>query len=282
MRERFIQVRGLKICLCEWGESGKPVVVCLHGYLDQGAAWAKVAEHIAAQGYHFIAPDARGHGKSDHAPAGSDYHFPDYLSDLDGVLDQLNLDEVILFGHSMGGTIASLYAGVRPERIRVLGIVEGLGPPAEKLTDLPDKIRLHLDQIRSLKPHRVFEDIDAGAKRLQKMTPGLDAEFARFLAERSTEPTDNGIQWRWDPLHRTRMPSVFSTESYSEALRRITAPVTLIYGDRSWYQFPDLTERESCLKNQTRHTVPGSHSLHIDSPEAVAEIFLDAIRSAAR
>jgi pimeloyl-ACP methyl ester carboxylesterase len=57
--------------------------------------------------------------------------------------------------------------------------------------------------------------------------------------------------------------------------------VTLIYGDRSWYQFPDLPEREAALKHSERHTVPGSHSLHIDSPDAVADIFLKALKTAA-
>ena len=138
VRERFVSIRGLNLCLCEWGGVGRPIVVCLHGYLDQGAAWARVAQRFAQHGYHFIAPDARGHGRSDHAPAGSDYHFPDYLSDLDGLLDELNVSKVLLVGHSMGGTVASLYAGVRPERIEALGVVEGLGPPTEDLSTLVD------------------------------------------------------------------------------------------------------------------------------------------------
>ena len=279
MRERFVSIRGLNVCLCEWGQVGDPIVICLHGYLDQGAAWARVGERFAEQGFHFIAPDARGHGCSDHAPEGSDYHFPDYLSDLDGLLDELDLSEIFLIGHSMGGTVASLYAGVRPERITALGVVEGLGPPEEDLSSLADKIRLHLDQIRSLKPHRVMKDTAAAAERLRRLSPGLSTEFSESLSARSTVEVDGGVVWRWDPLHRTRIPSVFSKESYIAALRRITAPVALVYGDAGWYKFPDLPEREAALKDFKRHTLPGGHNLHIDAPEAMADIFIDAFRS---
>ena len=279
MRERFVSVRGLNICLCEWGEQGDPIVLCMHGYLDQGAAWARVGERFAEEGYHFIAPDARGHGRTDHAPAGSDYHFPDYLSDLEGLLDALEVSKVLLIGHSMGGTVASLYAGVRPERIAALGVVEGLGPPEEDLATLADKIRLHLDQIRNLKPHRVMADASAAAERLRRLSPGLSDEFSQSLALRSTVEVEGGVVWRWDPLHRTRIPSVFSKDSYIAAIRRITAPVTLIYGEQSWYQFPDLSERESALKHFVSHTLPGGHNLHIDSPKEVADLFIEAFRS---
>jgi len=252
------------------------LVLCLHGFLDQGAAWAKVAEKISGQGYHFVAPDARGHGRSGHAPPGSDYHFPDYLSDLDGLIAQLEPTSLRLIGHSMGGTIATLYAGLRPEIVDVLAIAEGLGPPAEKPTDLPDKIQLHLDQLLNLKPHRVMESVEAAAERLRRMTPSLDEDFAVFLANRSTEAVEGGVKWTWDKLHRTRMPTVFLVEGYVETLRRITAPTTLVYGSESWYRFPDLPDREAAVAQLSRHEIQAGHSLHIDAPEALAEIFIDA------
>jgi len=279
MRERFIQVRGLPICLCEWGDEGAPIILCLHGFLDQGAAWAMVGERLAEEGYHFIAPDARGHGRSGHAPAGSDYHFPDYLSDLDGIIQFLKPDKLRLVGHSMGGTVATLYAGVRPEIVDVLCVAEGLGPPAEEAVSLPNKLRLHLDQLQNLKAHRCMEDIPAAIARIQRMTPKMPTDFARFLAERSTKPQDDGLIWTWDPLHRTRMPTVFSLEGYLATLRRIQAPTTVVYGSESWYCFPDLPEREAAIPNFTRMEITASHSLHIDAPEALSDCFLQAIRA---
>lgn len=278
MRERFVQLRGLPICLCEWGEPGAPLVLCLHGFLDQGAAWTLVAERVAEKGYHFVAPDARGHGRSSHTPPGSDYHFPDYLSDLDAIVAELEPERLHLLGHSMGGTVASLYAGLRPEAVDVLVLVEGLGPPAEKSTDLPNKIRLHLDQLRNLKPHRVMEDVTAASDRLRRMTPSLSPDFALLLAERSTVKVPGGVSWRWDKLHRTRIPAVFSVEGYLATLQQITAPTTIIYGKESWYRFPDLPQRESAITTRTRHEIPGSHSLHIDAPEDLAALLVNAFK----
>lgn len=282
MRERIVQLRSLPVCLCEWGEPGAPLVLCLHGFLDQGAAWALVAERVAEQGYHFIAPDARGHGRSGHTPLGSDYHFPDYLSDLDALLELLAPDRLHLVGHSMGGTVASLYAGLRPEVVSVLALVEGLGPPAESGADLPGKLRLHLDQLRKLKAHRVMENATAAAERLRRMTPTLSPDFAQLLAERSTVPVPGGVSWRWDRLHRTRMPAIFSAEGYQATLAQITAPTTAIFGDQSWYRFPDLDERAESIPTLTRHTLSGGHSLHIDAPDALAECLVNAFQDAAQ
>jgi pimeloyl-ACP methyl ester carboxylesterase len=276
MRERFVQLRSLEFCLCEWGEPGAPLVLCLHGFLDQGAAWSLVAER-----YHFIAPDARGHGRSSHAPPGSDYHFPDYLSDLDALVEHLAPGRLHLVGHSMGGTVASLYAGLRPDKVDRLALVEGFGPPAEKAEDLPTKLRLHLDQLRNLKPHRVMKNPAAAAERLRRMTPALSEAFALFLAERSTEPVSGGVRWRWDRLHRTRMPAVFSAPGYQATLAQINAPTTAIFGDQSWYRFPDLDDRVASIATLSRHTIPGNHSLHIDSPKALADCLVNAFRAAA-
>jgi pimeloyl-ACP methyl ester carboxylesterase len=281
MRERIVQLRSLPVCLCEWGEPGAPLVLCLHGFLDQGAAWTLVAERVASQGYHFIAPDARGHGRSGHTPPGSDYHFPDYLSDLDALLELLAPERLHLVGHSMGGTIASLYAGLRPEAVHTLALIEGLGPPSEDPTDLPAKIRLHLDQLRKLKAHRVMEHVTAAAQRLRRMTPTLSTDFAQLLAERSTVPVPDGVIWRWDRLHRTRMPAVFSAEGYKATLAQITATTTAIFGDQSWYHFPDLDDRTACISSLNRHTLSGGHSLHIDAPEALADCLVKSFQDAA-
>ena len=65
-------------------------------------------------GHHCIAIDHRGHGCSGHIPLYEDYHFPDYISDLQALLSILSLEQFVLIGHSMGGTIASLYGAFLP------------------------------------------------------------------------------------------------------------------------------------------------------------------------
>jgi pimeloyl-ACP methyl ester carboxylesterase len=76
------------------------------------------------------------------------------------------------------------------------------------------------------------------------------------------------------------MPGVFLTEGYIEALKQITAPTSLVYGSDSWYQFPDLPDREAAISNRRRHEIPGSHSLHIDSPDSLADLLLRDLKEA--
>ena len=74
MRERWVCLRDFTFCLCEWGRPTDPLVLILHGWLDQGAAWNRVAQQLAADGFYVVAPDQRGHGQSDHTPPGTGYH----------------------------------------------------------------------------------------------------------------------------------------------------------------------------------------------------------------
>src|SRR5207302_1253053 len=85
MRERMVEVRGLPLCLCEWGPDDGPTVLCVHGILEQGAAWQPVAAALAARGYHVVAPDLRGHGRSGHISDNASYQIFDFVADLDAV-----------------------------------------------------------------------------------------------------------------------------------------------------------------------------------------------------
>jgi pimeloyl-ACP methyl ester carboxylesterase len=99
--------------------------------------------------WHVIAPDWRGFGLTERAPAQS-YWFPDYLADLDAILDHYAGEEPInLLGHSMGGNVVSLYAGVRPQRIKRLVNLEGIGLPTAKPEQAPGRFTQWLDEMKN-------------------------------------------------------------------------------------------------------------------------------------
>jgi len=275
MIERYVQGGGLRICLSEWGDPNNPTVILLHGYLDQGAAWADVAEALVARGLHVIAPDHRGHGRSEHVPTGGYYHFPDYLRDLDAWT--ADLTPFALVGHSMGGTVACMFAGVRPERVRSLILVEGTGPHSVNDDDAPRQLLTHLKHVARVRPHGPMPDVEAAADRLRRFNTALRPALARALAERATEPhPDGGLRWRWDPLHRTRAATPFNLARFLCFLARVQAPTTTIVGTKSPFN-PDLHDaRLAALPMVTEHTLDCGHNPHFDQPDALAALIASA------
>src|SRR4051794_30678679 len=137
-RSEFVRIRHLDYHVLLWGEPapGKVPLVMVHGWMDVAASWQFVVDAFAKD--HFIvAPDWRGFGLTE-APPCDNYWFPDYLADLDLLLDHYAADAAVnLVGHSMGGNIAMLYAGARPQRIRRLVNLEGFGMAASQPAQAP-------------------------------------------------------------------------------------------------------------------------------------------------
>lgn len=261
--------RRLTLSVAHWnrGGAGTPLVI-LHGFLEQGAAWASVASRLPCPVY---APDQRGHGRSEHVGTGGFYHFWDYVSDLDGLLEQLSPTQPVdLLGHSMGGTVASLYAGTRPERVRRLVLVEGLGPPDTE-ADTVQRARQFLHHLRHPRSHgKPFPTPADAAARMRKHNPSLAESDAVRLAQRMLTRDGQGWQWGWDPLHRSRSPQPFSERQFVKFLAEITAPTLVVYGADS--PFPGI-ERARHLADATVERVPqAGHLLHHDQPAALAEL----------
>ena len=105
---------------CHDQGGGAPVVL-LHGSGPGVTAWAnwRLVLPPLAERFRVIAPDARGHGRSAHVGAGGYYHFPDYVSDLDGLVTELGLHAPTVVGHSMGGTVSCWFAAARPSAAAV-------------------------------------------------------------------------------------------------------------------------------------------------------------------
>ena len=274
-RELHPVLRGLRRGVCTWGPESGPLALLLHGWLDQGAAWQRVAWRLARDGWFVVAPDHRGHGRSAPAPAGSSYHFTEYVVDIDHLVQWLARPIGVLVGHSMGGTIASLYAGLRPRSLAHLVLLEGLGPAAGDPESAADQLLAHLDHQREPRAHRTMADVPAAAERLLRLTPGLGPDLALALAGRSTclQP-GGGVHWSWDPMHRTRAAVAYDAPRHQAILRRIQAPVDLVMGTRSWYtQLPDLETRAAAIPSlRARHDLDAGHALHIDAAPQVSAL----------
>ena len=126
---REVVANGLRHNLLEWDGKGHTTLLCLHGFLDLSWGFAPIAPALAAAGYHVVAPDLRGHGDTEWVGAGGYYHFMDYLHDVADLVDAVAREELVLLGHSMGGSIAALFAGVFPGRTRRIVVMEGMRLP---------------------------------------------------------------------------------------------------------------------------------------------------------
>lgn len=281
-RVRDVLAGGLRHSVLEWGErsDSEPTVLFLHGYLDCGASFTPLVEALG-DSLHCVAPDLRGHGRTEWVGPGGYYHFFDYVRDVRDLVDALVGPRLILVGHSMGGGVATLFAGTWPDAVEKLVLIEGLGPPAEDEAEGPDRIRRWIREIgqRAAGERRTFASLEEVVARLRRQWPTLSGERLQELAGWLTVPLPEGrLAWSYDPLHRTRTPQVFRPDRWTPFLRAIECPVLTVTGGKSWYRWPDLEERRTHLRRRSHlHLENGSHMLHLDSPALLSEAISELI-----
>lgn len=275
-RTRFLDVRGLQYHLREWGEEGAPLVFMLHGWMDVSATFQFLVDALSAN-WHVVAPDWRGFGKS--ARSGDAYWFPDYLADLDRILDDISPDEPVrLVGHSMGGNIACMYAGVRPGRVSAVVSLDGFGLANRDAGEAPGRLEKWLNELRVPLSFSEYPSLDALADRLRKGNRRLDQERARFLAEHLGETGDDGlVRYAANPAHRRVNPVLYRRAEVLACWRRVIAPVLWLVPEDPVLRHKlgvsdgDHRQAHECFGNFRELTVgDAGHNVHHDQPVAVA------------
>lgn len=273
MRDRELVANGIRHHLIESDGPEGSEVVLLHGYLDLARSFEPVIKAVAAQGYRVIAPDFRGHGDSDRAPPGAYYHYMDYVADLDALFDALELRRAHLVGHSMGGGVATRFAGARPERVRSLCLLEGVGPPAMPAEVAPDRTTAWLDSLARLRRRapRTLASLDEVVARMKISHPDVALETLRRVAELSVRALpEGGYVFRFDPLHQTISPMRFDAEASEAFCARITCPVLHLDGG-SFAQWPELAARAALYPGAEVRTLEGAgHMMHWTRPDDTA------------
>jgi len=253
-----------------------PPILLLHGFMDCGATFQFVVDELATRRT-LIAPDWRGFGQSAWAPDG--YWFPQYLADLEALLDAYALETADLVGHSMGGNIALAYAGVRPDRVRRVVTLEGFGLRGSLPGAAPARYGEWLDQLRRPEAPTVFPSFAVLADVLRKRNPRLAHERAMFVAHAWAETLDDGrARLRFDPAHKRVNPVLYRREEAEACWRGITAPVAYVAGAESGFLSRlhgagDPGRMREFIPQLEPHVVEGSgHMLHHDQPGRVAAI----------
>ncbi len=265
-----LAVRGIEYCLNEWGDEDAPLIFYLHGWADTGSTFQFVVDALASR-WRVVAPDWRGFGRTAHA--GGPYWFPDYLADLHAILKHYSPgSQVCLVGHSMGGNIASLYAGVMPERVKAIVNVEGFGLADSDPDDAPQRYRDWLEAQEADADFSFYPDFTSLTRRIRSRNPGLSEDRAKFVARQWAREENGAVCLRADPKHK--MPNAILSRRAEAAAcwRNISAAVLLVSGEKSPFRGQLTDFAPSRGPDTESYEIDGvGHMIHFEAPEILAK-----------
>jgi pimeloyl-ACP methyl ester carboxylesterase len=266
---------GLEVHVLEWSEAGTPLVL-VHGFGNEAHIWDDFAP-IVAPHYHTVAVDLRGHGDSEHDPERRyDYDF--HVADLEAVTTALEIERLVLVGHSFGGRTATLFAAKHPERMAGLVIVD-IGPEHDPRGTT--RIRLEVMQRGdgSFASPAEYERVLA-----HNFPAGSDGALRRMAQHELRRRADGRYERKADPAFMAGRPGASEAESEArerdtakrlwDALARIPCPTLVVRGAASDILSPEIADRmvDDVLQQGQLSVVPrAAHSVMTDNPVGFAE-----------
>ncbi|HSV78686.1 MAG TPA: alpha/beta hydrolase [Ramlibacter sp.] len=290
-RSEFVTVRGLRVHLRRWGDPEAPLLFLCHGWMDSSATFQFVVDALQ-QEWNVVAPDWAGFGLTD--SRGGDYMPVSNVADLDALLQHFSpCAPVRLVAHSMGAQVATLYCGVRPQRVAGLVNLDGLAPvpPQDGPAEL-DRLRRWLDYAGQTRSPRRFDSVAAFSAELMARNPRLHPARAEFLATEFTRVRPDGrAELLADPRHyRVGGVPRFGMDVINAALARYPGPMLWILGGRSplgraFARAPDgprlLADRFASARLGRQVTLAeAGHNVQHDEPERVAGLIEEFLASA--
>jgi len=275
----FFDIRRLRYHVRHWRGDAARRVVLLHGWMDVSASFQFLVDALGKD-WDVYAPDWRGYGLSAWSGADS-YWFPDYIGDLDALLERIQPEAPVnIVGHSLGGNVAGLYAGIRPERVARFVNLEGFGMPATSPQQAPKRYSRWMEELRVEPRWRPYASYAALADRLQQNNSRLTRERAEFLARHwGKDAPDGGVVLRSDPAHKLVNATLYRLDEARACWERATAPVLWIDAaesetlTRMKLSAAEYAERRGAFKRLEYQTVKAAgHMLHHDQPEALARL----------
>lgn len=260
----------------EQAQQGKPLLIALHGWLDNSASFLPLAPHLGD--FHLICVDLPGHGHSDHKA--TPYVFVDWLDDLYQIVQAAGWSRFTLLGHSLGALIASSYAGVFPEQVDRLIMLEGLGPLSQPDEEVPAQLRRAILN-RSRTRERVtngFASIDEAVAARCKVAD-IAPDGARLICERQLEIRAGRWHWRSDPRLRDLSPLRMSEGQAQALIRAIRCPVLFLRGEQGFATLSGQWQTRHALFGRIEQaSVAGKHHFHMENPDETAVYIVNFIK----
>ncbi|MFU8817567.1 MAG: alpha/beta fold hydrolase [Pseudomonadales bacterium] len=274
----------LRLHYADWGNADAPHMLLVHGVQDHCHSWDWFADAFADR-YHVLAPDLRGHGDSDWV-RGSSYHHADYVYDLDQLVRQRGLAPTVVVSHSMGGSLAAMYAGVYPECVAALVIIEGVGlwpgwGGAEQPDQRMDEWIRTTRQLAARLPRR-YASLEEAYGRMQQANAHLSPEQVRHLTIHGSHQNEDGTySWKFDNYTHAGPAFRIPQEDLLALWQRISCPVLLINGSDGFAHRIGHDGTIEQFREAEMITVPGAgHWAHHDRLDVVVDAvnrFLDRV-----
>lgn len=285
-RHDSIAVRGIAHHISRWGPPSDDPIVMMHGWADTADTFQFVVDALEDD-RPVVAFDWRGFGRT--VLRADNYWFPDYFADLDQLLEQLcPAKPARLVGHSMGGNVALMYAGIRPERVRCVVSMEGFGLIGTSPDQAPGRMRKWLAQLRKTPVFGEYASYQDLAQLLLHRNPRLTRDRAEFIATSWAAATPDGkVRILAEPGHKLVNPYLYRRDEVEACWRQIAAPAMLVLAEQSEF-LPKLGT--DGLLGRFRESIPGvrievlagaGHMLHHEQPGAVAQLLEDFLTGAA-
>lgn len=251
---RFVSQR-LRLNYVDWGNPDAPLLILQHGGRDHCRSWDWVARELCRE-WHVICPDLRGHGDSDWSPEGN-YGMDAFVFDFAQLVHTLGSPTVTIVGHSLGGAIATRFAGIYPERVDKLVNIEGLGrapfvsQPGEQ-TQVADRMREWILEKRkaAARTPRKYITRRAAFERMKAENPYLSDANARHLTTHGASRNEDGSwSWKFDNYIYVAAPTDLPTPEVVTLWQAITCPVLLAWGKKSFATSPEADGRIAHFAN---------------------------------
>ena len=272
--ESYVTIHQKKLrALSTYQEHNSQIMLCLHGWLDNVGSFVPLMQQNPQ--YPWLALDLLGHGQSDWRSAETFYYYHEYINDLMIWIENQPHKQIHLVGHSLGAAIASLLAGLLPERIQSVVLIDALGPLVSSIDSIAEQWRLSLHQYRKIKPRRPFSSKEILVKARGKKHD-ISEQACQLLVDYGHMKQDDAYFWSFDPRLLNLSPLQMTQEQVLSILSHVQAPTLLINALNGYpFEGPEFEARKKTIKLFQEHKVPGAHHVHMDNSSLTWKLMLE-------
>jgi pimeloyl-ACP methyl ester carboxylesterase len=272
--ERTIRAGQVELYVVEEGPADGKAVLLLHGFPDSAQLWRLQIPVLAAAGYHVIAPDLRGFGRSSRPQTVEDYALPLLVGDVIGLLDELDVQRPAVVAHDWGAGLAWALAAMVPDRVDRLAALS-VGHPSGYFSGSLEQLEKSWYMLWFLLPGVAEGGLAADDWSLLRRWSRDAVDVERWIAHCEAAPGNLTAMLNW---YRANIdPAAFAGGAALD-LPPVASPVLGIWSDGDAYceeaQMADSSRFISGPWHYER--IEGaSHWIPVDAPDRLNSLLLE-------